>query len=64
MSCDFYRRPYGKEFEVKESLFNLEQPDKAFVLIDGDKPEIVLTKRGSSSRYFDIKYCPFCGEKL
>ncbi|HBI6994835.1 hypothetical protein WHY64_09385 [Clostridium perfringens] len=64
MSCDFCRRPYGKEFEVKESLFNLEQPDKAFVLIDGDKPEIVLTKRGSSSGYFDIKYCPFCGEKL
>ncbi|EOU1596814.1 hypothetical protein QYB28_002953 [Clostridium perfringens] len=65
MSCKFCMKPFGKEFKVNRSVNKFEQPDAAFLhLLEGDEPGIVLLKRNNGCGWFDIKYCPFCGEKL
>ncbi|MDK7627782.1 DUF6980 family protein [Clostridium perfringens] len=65
MNCDFCKEPFGKEFKINKSPNDFEQPNEAFIyLMENDTPGIVLMKNKSSSGWFDIKYCPFCGEKL
>ncbi|WP_025647657.1 hypothetical protein [Clostridium perfringens] len=65
MSCDFCKKPFGKEFEINRSPNKFQQPDRAFLhLLVDDEPGIVLLKRDSGCGWFDIKYCPFCGDTL
>lgn len=65
MSCEFCKRPFGKDFKINKSPNKFQQPDTAFLhLLENDVPGIILLKRNSNCGWFDINYCPFCGENL
>lgn len=54
--CEFPR-----DIKLSSSPLDKElQPDTAIILDKG----IVLLKNHRAFGFFDIKYCPFCGEKI
>lgn len=54
--CEFPR-----DIKISNSPLDKElQPDTAIILDKG----IVLLKNHRAFGFFDINYCPFCGEKL
>lgn len=65
MSCDFCNKEFGRSFSVKHHHTQIQQPDNGqIVQSKNDTSGIVLWRHGTASGYFDIQYCPFCGDRL
>lgn len=59
MMCSYCEFP--RDIKISNSPLNQElQPDTAIILDKG----IVLLKSHKACGFFDINYCPFCGEKI
>ena len=57
--CDFCNK--RKDIKLSNSPLDKElQPDTAIIMDKG----LVLLKNHRAFGFFDIKYCPFCGEKI
>jgi len=62
--CNYCLKKPRQAISIKKSPAEKEtQPTEARINFY-EKPYIVLFRYGMAQGYFNIKYCPFCGENL
>lgn len=66
--CDYYHSTKGgvsgKSIKISKCANETDLTDCTVVSSENDNPCMAIFSNGMAKGYFEVAYCPICGEKL